>query len=71
MNPTQRPLIMQRWNVLQHDLIPELKQQRVSLTPKLEKLVHVLDWVRIEEFVQDHWQGIGRKPHFSDARFRR
>lgn len=63
MNPTQRLLIMQRWNLLQHDLLPEIKQQCGSLTPKLEKLIHVLDWVRIEEFVSDQWQGIGRKPH--------
>jgi len=54
---------MQRWNVLQHELIPEIKQLCGALTPKLEKLIHVLDWVRIEEFVQQEWQGIGRKPH--------
>jgi len=40
---------MQRWNVLQHDLIPEIKQLCGALTPELEKLIHVLDWVRIEE----------------------
>ncbi len=49
MNTIQRPLIMQRWQVLQYDLMPELKQQCGALTPKLEKLVHILDWVRIEE----------------------
>ena len=63
MNTTQRTLVMQRWNVLQHELMPELKQECGSLTPKLEKLIHVLDWVRIEEFAAKTWQGIGRKPH--------
>lgn len=54
---------MQRWNVLQHELMPELKQECGELTPRLEKLIHILDWVRIEEFSLPTWQGIGRKPH--------
>lgn len=67
MNSTQRPLIMQRWNILQHDLMPELKHECGGLTPKLEKLVHILDWVRIEEWSMQTWQGIGRKPHDRSA----
>ena len=63
MNATGRDVIMQRWHVLQHELIPELKRDYGSLTPKLEKLVHILDWVRIEEWTQQKWQGMGRKPH--------
>ena len=63
MNTTQRSLIMQRWDVLQYDLIPELRLEHGALTPKLEKLVHILDWVRIEEWPVLTWQGIGRKPH--------
>lgn len=58
---------MQRWTVLQHDLLPELRQQCGALTPKLEKLVHVLDWVRIEEWAVHVWSGIGRKPHDRSA----
>jgi hypothetical protein len=34
-----------------------------ALTPKLEKLIHTLEWVRIEEFVGSTWSGIGRRPH--------
>ncbi|MBD3805290.1 MAG: transposase [Thioclava sp.] len=34
-----------------------------ALTPKLERLIHILDWVRIEEFVAASWCGIGRPPH--------
>lgn len=63
MNNTQRALIMQRWNVVQHELIPELRQDVGTLTPKLEKLIHTLEWVRIEEFVTASWCGIGRPPH--------
>ena len=62
MNPTQRALIMQRWSVVQHELIPELRND-VTLTPRLEKLIHTLEWIRIEEFVQASWCGIGRPPH--------
>ncbi|MEO6421716.1 MAG: IS5/IS1182 family transposase, partial [Candidatus Nitrotoga sp.] len=40
MNTTQRKGIMQRWFVIQHELIPELKVDFGALTPKLEKLIH-------------------------------
>lgn len=53
---------MQRWTAVQHELIPDLAAQFGALTPKLEKLVHVLDWVRIEDFTPD-WHGVGRPPH--------
>ena len=62
-NTTQRELIMQRWNVVQGELLPELKEELGALTPRLEKLIHTLDWVRIEEFVKGSWQGVGRLPH--------
>lgn len=67
MNTTQRTLVMQRWHVLQHDLMPELKLECGALTPKLEKLVHILDWVRIEEWPVQTWLGVGRKPHDRSA----
>jgi len=62
MNATQRGLIMQRWAVVQHELIADLKDEVGPLTPKLEKLIHVLEWTRIEEFVGNSWRGIGRPP---------
>lgn len=58
---------MQRWNVIEYDLMPELKRECGVLTPKLEKLVHILDWVRIEEWTVATWLGIGRKPHERSA----
>ena len=63
MNATRREQIMQRWNVIQHELIPELKNDMGTLTPKLEKVIHTLEWVRIEEFCQATWCGVGRPPH--------
>jgi hypothetical protein len=34
-----------------------------ALTPKLEKVVHTLEWVRMEEFIASTWQGCGRPEH--------
>lgn len=63
MDATGRDLIMQRWNVIQGELLPELKEQVGPLTPKLEKVIHTLEWVRIEEVVAASWCGVGRPPH--------
>ena len=63
MNTTQRTGIMQRWQVLQYDLLPELKNEVGVLTPKLEQVIHTLEWVRIDEFVVSSWCGNGRPPH--------
>jgi hypothetical protein len=62
MDATRRDLIMQRWNVVQHELLPELRNDVGTLTPKLEKVIHTLEWVRIEEFVSSTWCGEGRPP---------
>lgn len=40
---------MQRWSVVERELLPELKEQGGALTPKLEIVIHILEWVRIEE----------------------
>ena len=61
MDTTQRAVLLQRWSVVQTELIPELGQEVEGLTPKLEKLIHTLEWARIEEFVPV-WPGIGRPP---------
>jgi Transposase DDE domain/Transposase domain (DUF772) len=62
MNATERDLIMQRWNVIQHELIPDLRNDVGALTPKLERVIYTIEWVRIEEFVTSTWCGIGRPP---------
>ena len=63
MDANRRELIMQRWNVIQHELLPELRNDVGPLTPKLEKVIHILEWVRIEEFTKSGWCGVGRPPH--------
>ena len=63
MDTTQRGLIMQRWGVVQRELMPELRSEIGPLTSKLEKVIHTLEWVRIEEFVESSWCGVGRPPH--------
>ncbi len=52
MDATRRELIMQRWSVIQYELRPELRTDVGALTPKLEKVIHPLEWVRIEEFAK-------------------
>lgn len=61
MHTTQRAGLLQRWSVIQEELIPRLGLEVEGLTPKLTKLIHTLEWARIEEFVPA-WQGIGRPP---------
>ncbi len=63
MDATRCDLIMQRWNTVQYDLIPQLRDETGMLTPKLEKLIYVLEWVRIGEFTAVSWCGVGRPPH--------
>ncbi len=63
MNTTQRNGILQRWRIVQEELMPELRHELGALTPKLVKLVHILEWVRIEEFVSSSWGGRGRPEH--------
>ena len=63
MDANRRELIMQRWNVIQHELLPELRNEVGTLTTPLEKVIHILEWVRIEEFSGAGWCGVGRHPH--------
>jgi hypothetical protein len=62
MDATRRELILQRWNVVQHELLPELANALGGLTPKLAQVIHILDWVRIEDFTPSAGSGVGRPP---------
>ncbi|MEY4968141.1 MAG: hypothetical protein RIQ73_840 [Actinomycetota bacterium] len=42
--------------------MPELRSKAEALTPKLEQVIHTLEWVRIEEFVRSTWSGLFRWP---------
>ena len=63
MNATGPAQIMQRWKTIQYEVVPGLGAELGALTPKLERVVHVLEWARIEELVAASWYGIGRPPH--------
>lgn len=63
MDATRREIVLQRWNVIQHELIPALRDDIGVLTPKLERVIHILEWVRIEEFTRVSWCAVGRPPH--------
>ena len=63
MNTTQRNGIMQRWRMVQHELMPALRSEVGVMTPKLEQVIHTLEWVRIEEFIRSTWKGCGRPEH--------
>ena len=49
--------------MIQHEYISELRDDVGTLTPKLEKLIHVLEWVLVEEFTGPGWCGVGHHPH--------
>lgn len=54
---------MQRWQMVQRELMPELRSEIGALTAKLEQVVHTLEWVRIEEVAGSTWRGCGRPEH--------
>jgi hypothetical protein len=49
--------------MVQHELMPALRNEVGIMTPKLEQVIHTLEWVRIEEFVRSTWGGCGRPEH--------
>jgi hypothetical protein len=49
--------------MVQHELMPALRNEVGVMTPKLEQVIHTLEWVRIEEFVRSTWGGCGRPEH--------
>jgi hypothetical protein len=60
MNATERGNLWQRLKAVQSELIGGLSEEMGEpMTPKLERLVHTLDWLRIEDFVADGL-GVGR-----------
>jgi hypothetical protein len=54
--------LVTRWNIIQYELIPELTRDVGPLTPKLEQVVHTLEWVRAEEYCAGGC-GVGRPLH--------
>ncbi len=50
-------------HTVQFQLLPDLLLDSDVLIPKLEKLIHTLEWARIEEFVCVSRTAEGRIPH--------
>jgi len=62
MNIHEQTSLRQRLQTIQLELIEGLgREMGEVVTPKLERLVHILDWVRIEQFVNEGC-GVGRPP---------
>src|SRR5712691_200900 len=62
MNVNEHTSLRQRLNAVQRELIEGLgAEMGTPMTPALERVVHTLDWVRIEDFVADGC-GVGRPP---------
>lgn len=60
MNSNERALLMQRWSLIQTEVLPCFNDDFGTLTPKLEKLIHLLELTRIEDFVRSAVGGPGR-----------
>ena len=62
MNISERTSMRQRLKAVQGELIEGLDAgMGAPTTPPLERLVHILDWLRVEELVADGC-GVGRPP---------
>jgi hypothetical protein len=61
MNTIPRELLLQRWHVVQHELLPGLRRE-ITLTPKLERVIHTLEVARVEAFSLSRYAGTGRPP---------
>jgi hypothetical protein len=59
MKVSEQTSLRQRLKAVQGELMEGLGAELDAVTPKLEKLVHILDWVRMEEFVAEG-RGRGR-----------
>ncbi len=51
MQNTSNAVFSQRFQWMQQELLPVIEHEVGPLTEKLEKLAHLLDWVRVEDFV--------------------
>jgi len=58
MNTTLSPILVQRFCALQAELIPEVVTEMDGLAPKLEQIIRVLEWSRIENLLQT-WVSAG------------
>jgi len=60
MNTTLSPILVQRFQALQGELLPEVAGELGGLSPKLEQVIEVLEWSRIESLVHGYDSGPGQ-----------
>mgnify|MGYP003758154265 CR=1 FL=1 len=60
MHATLESALSQRWAQIQTQLFPSLCTQFDSTSPKLEQLIHILEWVQIEKHLPYIGQANGR-----------
>ena len=58
-NTSFRNRCSQYWNFLQGELLPSKAIELEGLTPTLERIIRVLEWVRVEQYVM-HADHVGR-----------
>jgi hypothetical protein len=58
MNTTLSPILVQRFCALQSELIPQVADELDGLSPKLEQIIRVLEWSRIDSLLQT-WVSVG------------
>ena len=63
MDAIGRDSILQRWRVVQHELLPQFRGDWGGLPPGRQGLVPVLEWVRIEEFTGASRSEVRRPAH--------
>lgn len=62
MNTTLSPILVQRFHALQGELMPDAAAVLDGLSPKLEQVIRVLEWSRIESLVHCYDSGPGQPP---------
>jgi hypothetical protein len=58
MNTTLSPILVQRFCKLQGELLSEVAQELVGLSPRLEQVIQVLEFCRLESLMQT-WVSVG------------
>jgi hypothetical protein len=60
MHTTSTSYLSQRWTQIQTHLFPSLCTEFNSTSPKLEKLIHILEWIQLDQHLPYTGQANGR-----------
>lgn len=62
MNFNTKNFLSQFWTNLQNTLFPFLREETLELTPKLEQVIRVLEFIEIDQFIPSSRGFVGRPP---------